>query len=91
MRLFIVCVCVTCLCVRVVYLCPPVVDAPQAVVLCGGKLYLVKDNYQDWPLSKFTTMRLQDIPHPQYTVTNQVQITDVQSLVSCAGQLWYLL
>lgn len=27
-------------------------------------------------------MHLQGISHPQYTVTDQVQITDVQSLVS---------
>ena len=64
-----------------------VLDAPQAAVLFGGKMYLVKDNYQDWPLSKFTTMRLQGISHPQYTVTDQAQITDVQSLVSCVAQL----
>jgi len=61
---------------------PLFLDAPQATVLCGGKMYLVRDNYQDWPLSKFTTMHLQGISHPQYTVTDQAQITDVQSLVS---------
>ena len=61
---------------------PLFLDAPEATVLCRGKLYLVRDNYRDWPLSKITTMPLQGISHPQYTVTDQVQITDVQSLVS---------
>lgn len=73
-------------CVRCAPL-PLLLDAPQAVVVCEGKLYLVRDNYRSWPLSKFTTMRLQGISHPQYEVAKQALITDVQSLVSCAGQL----
>lgn len=66
---------------------PLFLDAPQAAVVCEGKLYLVRDNYQDWPLSKFTTMCLQRISHPQYEVIKQALITDVHSLVSCARQL----
>ena len=57
-------------------------DSPQAAVLCGDKLYLVKDNYRHWPLSKFTTMHLQGVAHPQYELIEQALITDVHKLVS---------